>query len=135
MLSVDSITSPHHCLNLKGCKLVAFHSLKSFFASLTKNPMVFICVPCVPSTIPAVHHPALPEHSNIINNYKAYNGKFTLYFRPPSSRSKQKSLDSGKLFDFFMRIQLYQLIKVRSNLNVKPMQMSIDQLGNLQNPS
>ena len=72
MLSVDSITSPHHCLNLKGCKLVAFHSLKSFFASLTKNPMVFICVPCVPSTIPVVHHPALPEHSNTID-YKAYN--------------------------------------------------------------
>ena len=69
----------------------------------------------------------------LITKRRMGNSPF-IFVHPVVDPSKKVWILENSLI-FFMRIQLYQLIKVRSNLNVKPMQMSIDQFGDLQNPS
>ena len=64
--------------------------LYAWLSSLAKNPMVFICVSKSPTSVPAVHHIALPEYSRISTN-TASTIQLGIKFYPNSKNVKRKS--------------------------------------------
>ena len=51
--------------------IVRPYLLYAWLSSLTKNPMVFICVSKSPTSVPAVHHVLLTEHSSIATQHNS----------------------------------------------------------------